>query len=252
MGLVVSSAWAMSATTADAWSASCVSPTANKFLGNAFYTSGLKGVYSEIEYIDKSLCVQGATRSDSWSLSWVSLDGPQDSGTPGVDIFQGGYAKCPPPSVGNCPYSYGLTYIWVFYGHEQGACGLASNTGFVKIANATSGMHFFQISKVGTNYNFYYDESLKYSRPQADVDTCWPGINNAEWQNEMLNNGDQGGGPLSNHQAFANNQYQTSVWHDFNRTLGASCDANSYPAHWTCVSSSLDPNWFTSWDDRAP
>jgi hypothetical protein len=216
----------------------------------------LIGVYSEIQFFEKSLCIQGppgTPRYHSWALSWVSLDGPQSSSTPGIDIFQGGYAKCPPSSVGSCPYNNGVSYTWYYYAHEEGPCGLAFNTGIKKLANVTSGTHFFQVSRVGTKYNFYVDEVLKYSRPRADIETCWPGVAAVEWQNEMLNKGDQGGGPLSNYQDFGENQYQNSTgWHAANRTLNAACDANSYPAHWHCKTTGTEQDRFKSWDDRAP
>jgi hypothetical protein len=223
-------------------------------LGNGKVASGLIGVYSEIQYVNKGLCFQGPGPTvDSWSLSWVSLDGPQSPLIAGVDILQGGYAKCPDPLVGSCPYNNGATYYWVYYGHEVGPCGAAFNTGFIKIANATSGTHFFQVSKVGSQYNFYVDEVLKYHRSLADIQTCWPGVAAAEWQNEMLNDGDQGGGPLSNYQDFGENQYQNgSGWHPANRTLISACDANSNPANWYCTTSSTEQDRFKSWDNRAP
>ena len=31
-----------------------------------------------------------------------------------------GYAKCPKPEVGTCPYNDNNSYYWVFYAHEQG------------------------------------------------------------------------------------------------------------------------------------
>lgn len=229
----------------------CESTSQNKFLGNGYSASGLKGVYSEIEYIDKKLCIQGTPRVNSWSLSWVSIDGPQSLSTPGIDIYQGGYADC--PFTGTCPFNNGVSYIWYFYGHEQGACGLPFNSGVIKLQNATSGIHDFQISKVGARYNFYYDEVDINHISQADVETCWPGVAAVEWQNEMLNNADQGGGGLANRQDFRVNQYQNGTgWHPMNRTLGSLCDANSYPSHWHCRTSSTISNNFTSWDDRFP
>jgi hypothetical protein len=223
-------------------------------LGNGKSAGGLIGIYSEITYVNENLCVQGPDPLvGSWSLSWVSLDGPQDDATPGIDIFQGGYAKCPDPFVGSCPWNSGVTYYWVSYGHEQGACGAAFNTGFIKIANAATGVHSFQVSRVGTQYNFYIDEVLKYHRSLADIDTCWPGASQIEWQNEMLNNGDQGAGTVSKHLMFDNNQYQNSTgWHPQNRTLNTPCDANSNPTDWACNNSGTFADRFNAWDRRAP
>jgi hypothetical protein len=231
----------------------CVAPTANKFLGNGKSASGLIGVYSEIERLGKSLCTQGSTLMGSWSLSWVSVEGPQTDATPGIDIYQGGYAQCPPANVGSCPYNAGVLYNWDYYAHEQGACGLAYNTGFIDEGNPTSGYHFFQISKVGSFYNFYIDEVFAGRRPLADIETCWPGVVSVEWQNEMLNNNDQGGGRTANPQGFHKNQYQNATgWHQATRTAGSACDANSYPAHWHCNTSPTANWYFDAYDDRVP
>lgn len=224
-------------------------------MGNGKSASGLIGVYSEIQFTERSLCLQGPPGAEmpSWALSWVSIDGPQDDQTPGIDIYQGGYAKCPSDRVGSCPYNNGTSYIWHYYAHEQGACGLAYNTGFRYDMDVSSGFHDFQVSKVSGRYRFYVDEVQEGSRDASDIETCWPGIVQVEWQNEMLNTGDQGGGPVSNHQDFRNNQYQNGTgWHNMNRTLSADCDANSYPAHWHCHTTSTTANTFKSWDDRAP
>lgn len=170
----------------------------------------------------------------------------------GIDIFQGGYAQCPPPAVGSCPYNGGVLYFWDYYAHEQGACGLAFNTGFVNEGNPAAGYHFFQISKVGTNYNFYIDEVFERARGQTDIETCWPGVVAAEWQNETLDGNDQAGGRVANPQGFHRNQYQTSTgWHNANRPLGSSCDANSNTVHWHCNTSGI-ANYFDAYDDRVP
>ncbi len=147
-----------------------------------------------------------------------------------------------------------MTYYWVYYAHEQGNCGLAYNTGFINKGNATTGTHDFQISKVGDRWNFYIDEVLKYQRTLIDITSCWPAVTQIEWQNEMLNSGDQGGGPLSNYQNYDANQYQSStgVWHPANRPVLTNCDANSYPLHWNCLTDNATANQFRSADDRLP
>ncbi|MES2209375.1 MAG: hypothetical protein V4515_04230 [Chloroflexota bacterium] len=234
--------------TATAW-ANCTGVSENKFLGNGRSGTGLKGVYAEIEYVNENLCVQAATKVWSWSLSWVSLDGPQTAAA-GVNIYQGGYAKCPDPSVNTCPWNNGITYYWVFYQRETGPCGLVFGTPFIKIANAATGLHFFQISKVGSSHNYYIDEVFKYSRSVSDIETCWPGVAAVEYQDEMLNDGDQGGGTVSNHQLFGNVQYQNaSGWHYENRTPGSGC-ANSNPTNWRCTWDYTGHNFYP-WD-RAP
>jgi len=136
---------------------------------------------------------------------------------------------------------------------ESGACGAAYNTGFINFGNPTSGYHDFQISKVGSLYNFYIDEVRRDYWSQTQIETCWPALVGGEWQNEMLNNMDQGGGHVANPQGFHNNQYQTSSgWHNANRTLGYHCDANSYPTSWHCNTSSTSANYFDAYDSRVP
>ena len=231
----------------------CTGSGGSKFLGNGMSPSGLIGVYTEIERLGKQLCTQGATRMDSWSLSWVSLDGPNTS-APGDNIFQGGYAQCPDPVVSNCPYNGGVLYFFDYYAHEQSvACGIAYATLFTNYGNPSGGYHFFQVSKVGTHYNFYIDEVLRDQIGLGSIDTCWGYIAGGEWQNEMLNINDQGGGHVSNPQGFHKNQYQTSTgWHNANRTLGSTCDANNYTTHWHCKTSTTSANYFDAYDDRVP
>jgi hypothetical protein len=232
----------------------CTNSSYNHFLGNGMTLSGLKGSYTEIEKLGKQLCTQGPTRYGSWSLSWVSLDGPPPSS--GINIFQGGFAQCPAASV--CPYNGGSLFYFSYFAWGQGACGAPFNSGIViedsRVPNpGAAGYHFFQVSKVGTTYNFYIDETFIRSRTQHDVETCWGGVRSAEWQNETLNDNDQAGGRVANPQGFHKNQYQTSTgWHNANRTLGLKCDANSVPAHWHCNTSSTSANYFDAYDDRVP
>jgi hypothetical protein len=123
----------------------------------------------------------------------------------------------------------------------------------VKVANAASGMHFFQVSKVGTQYRFYVDEVQKDFRAASDIDVCWSGVQQVEWQNEMLNQGDQAGGTLSNHQKWAEVQYQdASGWHYETRPPLTTCDANSIPAYWHCGWSNTPAQYFNAWDNRVP
>lgn len=229
----------------------------NLFVGEYQPSSSLRGVYSEIEFFNEQLCVQGATPDYSWSLSWVSLEGPNSDSIPGVSIYQGGYAKCPPPEVGSCPWNGGASYYWYFFGWEEGPCGDAFNTGMVKApkGNATAGIHDFQISKVGSNYYYWIDEVVQGSRPAWNLDECWGGTGPrlAEWTNEMLDQGDQNGGTVANHQSFANNQYQDATgWRRLNLPKLNPCRNNAQPSVWACYIATNRNDWFYSWDRRAP
>jgi hypothetical protein len=237
-----------------AWGACDGQPYQNMFLGRGKTVAGLKGVYSEIEFYNERLCIQGANPDHSWSLSWISLDGINSS-APGIEIYQGGYAKCPIASVGSCPWNNGASYYWYFYGREQGTCGVAFNTGVVKVkGNATAGVHEFQISKVGSDYNYYIDHVVYDHRTTTQIETCWGHIPQAaEWQNEMLDPGDQAGGQVSNKLTFGNNKYQDAGgWKNDNRPLGSQCDANSQAAVWGCTQASNVQNYFNAWDRTIP
>ena len=233
----------------------CLSTGYNHFLGNGMTLSGLKGAYTEIEKLGKSLCTQGSNPPyPSWSLSWVSLEGPAPGGGQN-NIFQVGFARCPQMSV--CPYYGGALYYFSYYERATGACGLDFSEWHVEDALVLNpgapGYHFFQVSKVGTTYNEYIDETFIRSWSVHDVETCWGGVQHAEWQNETLNDNDQAGGHMTNPQGFHKNQYQTSTgWHNANRTLGKACDANNLPAHWNCNTSMTSANYFDAYDDRVP
>jgi len=183
----------------------------------------------------------------------VSRQGPgRTDGT--NNIFQVGLARC--PQFSDCPYNGGSLYYFSFFAWGSGSvCGppfAVWNIEDARVPNpGAPGHHFFQVSKVGTTYNPYIDETLVRNR--NDVESCWGGVTSAGWQNETLNDNDQAGGRVANPQGFHKNQYQTSSgWHNANRTLGSACDANSLPAHWHCNTSSTAANYFDAYDDRAP
>jgi hypothetical protein len=238
------------ATPGDAAAVSCAPTWSNMFLGNDRSGTGIRGVYSRIEYYNERVCDQGETFVYSWSLQWVGLQGPPNS--PGTDIFQGGYAKCS-VVAGSCPWNSGNSYTWVYYGHQMGACGQAAHSPFTKIYNVSSGTHDFQIAKSGSYYKFSIDGVVEYQRPASDLDLCWDSIDSTVWTAEMLNTGDQAGGSVGNHQDFLNNEWQDGGgWHFITRTLGAPCNFNSYPAHWHCNISQASGEDFANWDDRFP
>ncbi|MBA2719025.1 MAG: hypothetical protein H0U52_07270 [Chloroflexi bacterium] len=213
----------------------------------------VKGAYTEIERLDKMLCTPQTTRYPSWSLSWVSLEGPASTGE--NNIFQVGFAKCPAFSV--CPYNGGALYYFSYYERATGVCGADFREWHVEDAlvpnPGAAGYHFFQVSKVGTTYNLYIDETFIRSKSVHDVETCWGGVKSAEWQNETLNDNDQAGGRVANPQGFHKNQYQTSAgWQNANRTLGSKCNANSLPGIWHCNTSGTTANYFDAYDGRVP
>jgi hypothetical protein len=241
-----------------AWPA-CDGPSGtNLFAGNARFAGGLRGVYAEIEWFNTHLCVQTGDPEWSWSMSWVSLDGPNSDQVAGVSIFQGGFTKCAPAGTGSCPFNGGVSYHWFYYGREEGQCGAAYNSTIRKApkGNAGPGVYDYEVSKAPDgDYHFYINEVSQYAKAGYTIDDCWGGVGvvGVEWQNEMLDPNDQNGGTVSNHQQFFAVQYKDgSGWHSANRPLGSLCDANSNPASWHCGWGSTSGTFFNEWDERAP
>lgn len=223
--------------------------------------TGLKGVAAKIEYSNPDLCVQGGQEDYSWSLSWVGIVGP------GVgDIYQGGIAKCQfvPAFAGHsCPYNSGISYFWYYWGYGDGACGMHADSGFRKAlkGNAPQGsdpygnVHRIEYNSVTSRFVYSIDGVNQKLLDASIPLTCWAGgIRGAQLMNEMLDNGDHNGGTVSNPQSFSASQYQNSSggWQNISWTLGRPCDANSYPASWTCNVSTVTSNVFYEQDLRAP
>ena len=233
----------------------CFGTSRNLFLGMNKDGNSLTGVKVDVERLNPHLCGQGAQHTLSWSLSWVSIDGPNSPEILGVSIFQGGYARC--PSNGSCYWNYGQPYYWYYYGHEQGVCGQAYNTGIVDLGDVPVGTHNFKIKYDLGQYGFYVDNVESAQRPWQDIEICWAGegIVGVEWENEMLNWGDGPGGTPANPELWSQARWQdSSGWHDLNRPVGLdNCDDNTYRAHWYCEVLNQDgtgnSNKWQVWDD---
>jgi hypothetical protein len=230
----------------------------NMFSGNGQNATGAVGVKATIEWANPVLCAQTGTNDPSWSLSWVSLDGANSPQIAGVNIFQGGFARCANvPS--SCPYNGGASYYWYYYGHETGPCGLAFNTGVVKasLGNAGTGSRIYRIERSGSTYGFWISGQLQVSRSADDLDVCWDGgVRAVEWQNEMLDPGDHTGGLVSDAQKWETVAYKNSLgtWVALDRgnTSALPCDANSNPTYWSCLISASPRDVFYQYDRRAP
>jgi hypothetical protein len=208
------------------------------------------GASSQIEFINRAVCTQGEHFVDSWALSWVSIQ----NGTGGPNnILQTGYAKCGVSS--SCGWNGGNSYVWYYYGRNAGPCGAKFQTGVVKIYNVSSGLHDFAVLKSGTHYNVTVVSVVEAQRSVSDIETCWEGggASSAGWYNEMLNNGDQGGGPSTNHQSLDNNAYLTGTgWHSFTHPLNSLCVNTAALPNWHCQWSGSYSDRIYTWDDRFP
>ena len=139
------------------------------------------------------------------------IDGANSAGVPGIAIWQGGIAACA-NIAGSCPYNNGNAYVWHFYGHEQGPCGAAFNTGVINDDNPSAGADLYKIDHLGGYYGFYKNGTLEAMRSANDIEVCWPGAAlGAEWQNEMLDPGDENGGTTGNHQSWTTVQTRTTT-----------------------------------------
>ncbi|HET7677968.1 MAG TPA: hypothetical protein VFK38_08965 [Candidatus Limnocylindrales bacterium] len=238
-------------------------PNRSLFSGMGVRPTGMLGARAFIERFDPELCTQGpVTEVSSWALSWVSIDGPTEADpADGINIFQGGIAKC--SGSDHCPWNLGNPFHFYYFAHSEGACSPPFNTKPVKLENVGPGSRLYEVSRrvapppTGAYWAFLIDGTSKHSRRGGDIMTCWGSIIQLEFKNEMMNVNDYNPGLVSNHQHFAEVQYQTSNgWHDTSWTLGRECDAHSDRdfglSNWRCFVSSTDKNDFYQWDARAP
>jgi hypothetical protein len=233
----------------------------NLYAGDNWVAGGLRGVQARIEWFNTQLCIQDETPDDSWSLSWVGIVGPNSPTADGFDIFQGGFARCATSGTAHsCPYNGGVSYHWWFWEYEAGPCGLAANSGFRKAnkGNAGPGTYTYRIDyRPGVSpprYSFQINGADQTWISTTTVSTCWGGVSEAQLLNEMLDEGDQNGGTVADHQ-----EYSQAKWEDVSEVirtitwpLGTPCDANSQPSAWTCNISGSTQGLFVTWDRRAP
>jgi hypothetical protein len=241
------SAAAMPLCTLDGWH--------NLFVGDTLGPSGLKGAQTTIEWFNDQLCAQRERFDFSWSLAWVAIVGVHDLT---YDIFQGGFARC--ASLGmpySCPYNNGVSYHFWWWSYGDGACGSAFNSTFRKAnkGNASAGMYNYKIDyrPAAGRYSFVIDGTDQTFIPTSTPTTCWGGIRRAQWFNEMLDNGDQSGGTIANHQTYNRSKWQDSSanWHTVSWPTSTPCPVNVNPTAWKCNNTAI-VGQFLDWDARAP
>lgn len=229
----------------------------NWFTGEGQGTNpNVQGVRATIDFANAHLCTQSPS-GPSWFLSWVGIQGPVLDHGHGVNIYQGGYAKCVyPAGPTSCPPNGGHPYYWFFYSYEDGPCGVTSNSTFIKVKGNVSAPATdpFKIvfKPADATWHFSIDGTSYDTRTNAAINECWvDGITGADWFNEMLNPGDQNGGTDSDRQEFLDAQLMYGgAWQDINRTENQPCGTNSNTADWHCKIEVDDHNSFKQWDDR--
>lgn len=237
----------------------------NFFVGNGKNrTTGFDGVRATIEWANPRLCVQDPAAPDpSWSLSWVALAAPSSDG---LNIYQGGIAKCGP----SCPRNGGSSYYWYYWSREPGPCGSSpAETPFAKApkGNAGPGSLVYQIQRETISgyevYAFRISGVLQHTQSRGSLEVCWPpGPVDVGWENEMLDENDQNGGTSSNFQRWDELNYKVgSTWFAFSDlAVNSPCQANSHTKDgrinisngWKCKISSTVSDRMYSWDQRAP
>lgn len=227
--------------------------------GNERVANGQTGVYALVEVFNPLLCVGGdpsAVRSGSFSS--VLLVGGD------AEAFEVGYVDCGPANGSVCSTNAGIPYYYYYYSRwgGGGSCGSTIvSTGIVKApkgnVGATPVFHDFEVSKAADgNYYAYIDEVSQYGKAGWTIDTCWrdgAGVRAVEWAGITLDENDQLGGTMSNHQQYQNVQYKTSTgWHQVNRVPSSVCDFAYNPAFHRCSWGSTSGTFFNVWDTRSP
>lgn len=128
--------------------------------------------------------------------------------------------------------------------------------------NAGAGTSAYKIisdvDEDGAGWFFFIDNAEQARRGPSDLATCWGnrGVIGAEWQNEMLNPGDQNGGTQKNRQLFEVRFRTVTQWRRPNFGVGDQCGANSNPDDWGCKIANADgsqsSNQWRSWDRNEP
>ena len=226
-----------------ALAASC-STNAYAFEGNYKATTNIDGASARIEYVNEALCTGfDPALHASFSSSWVGIEAPSGANS----LFQVGYDKCrgSPPGCAQANLSY---FFWAEGWEASQTCGPASPPYPHKApkGNATGGLHLFTVVKSGSNVVLKIDGDVQHTRSWSIVTNCWGSVGDAAWVNEVINFGDQSGGPNSDRQNWEDVQYHKTSWQEHS---GTSCNVNGWP-HQQCDWDSSPPDKFWTWDTR--
>lgn len=229
--------------------------------GNERVASGQTGVYALVEVFNPARCSGSGPAVRSGSFSSVMLTGDVS------EVFEVGYVDCGPTWDDVCAENAGVPYYYYYYYVYSrwgwgGSCGSTFvSTGIVKAPKGNLGstpvFHDFEVSKAANGYYYaYIDEVSQYGKAGWTIDDCWrdgAGVRSVEWSGITLDENDQVGGTVSNHQQYKAVQYKTSSgWHQVNRALGSDCDFEFNPPVHACGWGSTSGTFFNVWDTRAP
>jgi hypothetical protein len=233
--------------------ASCSTTYGQHFSGNLVTIAGaIDGASARMEYENPSLCsgFNPALHGQSFSAWWVAVQNHQSAGCAGTGrcIFQVGVAKC--QSTG-CPQT-GAPFYFVAHGWPGGYCGVARDPSAIPKGTATSGLHLFSVFNDTTTGKLVakIDGATVFNPYSfASYSVCWGGVNDAAWTDEVMNFGDQSGGPNADRQNFESVKlHKSGAWLD---VVGAAIPCNGGPTwpHQRCGWSVGNPK-FWAWDSR--
>ena len=220
--------------------------------------ANVRGAQTKIEFFNQGLCTPNDGYG-SFSSNWVAIVGYDPLDVLRFNIYQVGIDKCQDPG---CPRDPPTPYYFYAYGRMASTtCGqsLAPFPWRAPKGDANTTTYAYRIEK-----EFPSGEPAAYvlriggveqnRRLTWDIETCWKGVDGAQYANEVFDLGDQSGGTVSNHQSFAENRWKDSAgWHGMNRPYLDPCDTAPGQNDWQrCFVSSTRHDTFYSWDTRAP
>lgn len=241
-----------------AWALGCAGPAIGpggphgSFAGNNFtHTNQTDGARATIEFKNEALCTTaGESDFSSYWAAVVAFPSPN-----GLNIYQVGIDDCkvnacPAGPTDNVPY-----YFWA-YGREAANGCTAKGPTATYISDAPAQSKVYRVIReivpgAGAFWRTYIGASQTSSRVASDLDTCWGGVDAAQFANELWDLNAQSGGTSGNKQTFSNVQwYDGSNWVNVTgMPLGGNChfvDLSTQRCVWPAGSGNL----WDSWDTR--
>lgn len=213
------------------------------------FTNDVDGAKANIEYFDEALCTTAGAAD--FSAFWAAV-----VGNPGINnIFQVGVDKCRNgPCVAGVPQNQSY-YFWA-YGRNLGPCGAAigPEPHLAPLGNAGAGTKTYEVIReftpgAGYSWRAKINGAVQWTKADADLNTCWNGVDRADFFNEVWDINAQSGGSNFNKQLFsAVNWNDDGVWNQISGS--GNCTFHDLPTM-ICVWRGGNITWFSS-DSRFP
>jgi len=233
---------------------SCSGGSGSLFAGNqSNHTNLVRGAKAKIGYVNEALCTTSG--SADFSSYWAAVVGYSSSDPHGSNIYQIGIDKCrngqcPGTSPQNTPY-----YFWAYGRMASSSCGAEVLPSPHFIANASTAARTYKVVReylngAGFFYNLYIDSTIYqgWYKTESALDSCWGGVDGAQFYNEIWDPRAESGGSTSSHQSWSQVYWYTgSAWTSVIGTPGTNCQAHDLAAQ-HCLWNSVDPSVWASWD----